>query len=256
MIYVTGDTHGNIIGNLWPKTNKLNKNDILIICGDCGIAWPHSDKNTMMSLNFLQNAIFKTIILFGNHDNYDFAETLPIVGNTSNGFMREMVFQNEVYDNIFIVDFPQIIKIDGNKCLFIPGADSHDIENLAYPFEKAKIYDFQKDNKLYRVVHESWWPQESINIKYAKSLIDNSDKDFDYVFTHDCPANLNKIFKPFGEIARFKPTEGQLFLQDIADNCNYKHWFHGHMHSRLDYNNNKNHLVYHEIPNVDTLEEI
>ena len=38
MIYVTGDTHGNIIGNLWPKTDKLNKNDILVICGDCGIA--------------------------------------------------------------------------------------------------------------------------------------------------------------------------------------------------------------------------
>ena len=44
MVYITGDTHGDLSLFKNPKLKKLNDDDILIICGDFGFLWDGSDK--------------------------------------------------------------------------------------------------------------------------------------------------------------------------------------------------------------------
>lgn len=39
MVYITGDTHGDISFLKNPKLKKLNEKDTLIICGDFGFLW-------------------------------------------------------------------------------------------------------------------------------------------------------------------------------------------------------------------------
>ena len=66
MIYITGDTHGDISCFKNPKLNKLGEKDILIVCGDFGFIWNPHDKNEKKNLEFLNNSIQK---LFHN-SNY------------------------------------------------------------------------------------------------------------------------------------------------------------------------------------------
>lgn len=44
MIYVTGDTHGDIGRFKSKEIKKLKKNDVLIVCGDFGFVWDGSKK--------------------------------------------------------------------------------------------------------------------------------------------------------------------------------------------------------------------
>ena len=44
MVYITGDTHGDLSLFKNPKLKKLNDDDILIICGDFGFLWDGSEK--------------------------------------------------------------------------------------------------------------------------------------------------------------------------------------------------------------------
>ena len=50
MIYITGDTHGDISCFKNPKLNKLGEKDILIVCGDFGFIWNPHDKNEKKNL--------------------------------------------------------------------------------------------------------------------------------------------------------------------------------------------------------------
>ena len=54
MIYITGDTHGDISCFKNPKLNKLGEKDILIVCGDFGFIWNPHDKNERKNLEYLK----------------------------------------------------------------------------------------------------------------------------------------------------------------------------------------------------------
>ena len=59
MIYITGDTHGDISCFKNPKLNKLGEKDILIVCGDFGFIWNPHDKNERKNKSCkLQNRIY------------------------------------------------------------------------------------------------------------------------------------------------------------------------------------------------------
>ena len=52
MIYVTGDTHGEIERFKDPEFKQLRKGDLLIVCGDFGFIWDGSkrEKNNLKKL--------------------------------------------------------------------------------------------------------------------------------------------------------------------------------------------------------------
>ena len=55
MIYVTGDTHGDITRFKDPQMKKLKKGDTLIICGDFGFIWDNSKKEKADLKKLLSN---------------------------------------------------------------------------------------------------------------------------------------------------------------------------------------------------------
>lgn len=44
MVYITGDTHGDLSFFRNPKLKKLKKGDTLIICGDFGFIWNNDEE--------------------------------------------------------------------------------------------------------------------------------------------------------------------------------------------------------------------
>lgn len=79
MIYITGDTHGDIDYKklLTLKEKNLSYDDYLIICGDAGICW--SPQSFQYHLD-LYNDIGCTIIFIdGNHENFEMLNQCPLV---------------------------------------------------------------------------------------------------------------------------------------------------------------------------------
>ena len=71
MIYITGDTHGDISCFKNPKLNKLGEKDILIVCGDFGFIWNPHDKNEKKNLEFLKKRKYTICFVDGAHENFD-----------------------------------------------------------------------------------------------------------------------------------------------------------------------------------------
>lgn len=234
-IYVCGDTHGDNVERFsykkHPALRELTEGDFVVVCGDTAIGWPDYDDTTEYSLEAVSKKPFTVLYLFGNHDNYDFAETLPMIDKFG-GHVRQIVFGDTVYENQFIIDKPTILMLGDKRCLFIPGADSHDADELFYPSDTVRIKQAQRMGRMFRIIGQTWWPQEAIDINACSRLMTLTESDkFDYVFTHDCPAHFTTIASPHGGSGwRLQSTFGERYLQALANKITYTRWFHGHMH--------------------------
>lgn len=238
-VFVTGDLHGDAISRFSysknpPLRETIQEGDIVVCLGDCGIVdWPGFEKQCNYMLDWLNDKPQTTILLYGNHDNYDAIQKYPVIKKYG-GYVRQ------VRDKVFAVDFPTVLDLNDNKCLLIPGADSHDIWNLFYPWQKDEIRKCRTNRKWYRVVGQSWWPQEKVNEPACSTLLgiysryvndyDSDKRKFDYVLTHDCP---DFLFKIWNSQDRRVPTEGEEFLGYLATCLSYKGWWHGHCHEEL-----------------------
>lgn len=200
MIYVTGDTHGEIDFDKLEKLKKkkLSYKDILIILGDCGICWSPSDLNKKLEL---YRSLHCTIIfLDGNHENFDMLESLPVIE-------RYGALMHKVDQHIYHVMRGEIMEIDKIKFLCIGGAHSIDI--------------------MWRVPGISWWPRENIeerDINNAKKRLEKNNNHVDFVLTHCIDSStVTKIFK-------FEKDSSTNQLKFIDRTVKYKYWLFGHYH--------------------------
>lgn len=226
---IRGDTHGsNPVGGYEEEFSGLDEHDTLLILGDTAVGWPEYDNDTLVILEEVKNYPFTTIYLFGNHDNYDYAETLPIADNG----MRQVVFNGKTYERQFIADKPMIADIAGYHCLLIPGADSHDIDYLFMPEDMDGYRLSHYQGRLSRVIGVNWWPQEAIDTTALYKLLrGRSDEHFDLVLSHDAPAHFTNIASPHGGAGyRLRPTVGERYLEALYESIDYDYWFHGHFH--------------------------
>ena len=200
MIYITGDTHGDID---YPKLLKLKEknlsyDDYLIICGDAGICWSIYDSRRFLSL---YNDIGCTILFIdGNHENFDMLNGLPLVEYKG-------ALMHQVDEHIFHILRGEILTLEGKTFFCLGGACSID--------------------KMYRTPHISWWPEEEINKHDIDNAIANLEKvnnKVDYVLTH-C-VDTKTVMKYF-YFRRDICTDQLMFIDKVVD---YKHWFFGHYH--------------------------
>lgn len=225
MLYFHGDIHGNPIRNFGFKINpymrQLTEDDYLFILGDCGVPWNnYTKKEDIYKLKWLNNQKYKTIFIAGNHDNYDLIEQMPQI-EFFGGTARQLTYENNVYNNIYYIDHPTIINIENQKILIVPGADSHDIQDGIIDGNDKnwkKIYktERKKGKRFMRISHLTWWPQEQIKIDETKKILEN-ENDFDLILSHDCPSQQLRYL--IGSWV--KPTDGELFLREVSDICNY-----------------------------------
>ena len=78
MIYVTGDTHGDIKRFRKRELKKLSAKDYLIICGDFGFLWDESPEEKE-KLEFLKSQKYTILFVDGTHENFDILESFPTV---------------------------------------------------------------------------------------------------------------------------------------------------------------------------------
>ena len=206
MIYITGDTHGNVDFDYlkdYFNNRFVNENDYLIILGDAGIVWSEKenfiDDYAMLGLNVL--------FIDGNHENFELLNRFPIV--TFNGAKC-----HKLYENVYHIMRGEIIKLN-NKTFFCMGG--------------ARSID-----KIYRIENISWWKEEDIgfnDIENGLANLKNVHNTVDYVLTHCAPTSIiNKMFN-------YKQDNNTKILEKFKEIINFKYWYFGHYHENKKYDN-------------------
>lgn len=213
MIYITGDTHGDIERIIDYKT-VLNEKDSLIILGDFGFIW---NDLYLHSLEELGKFKCKILFLDGNHENFTLLKTFPTV-DKFNGKVSVLS------RNVFWLKRGEIYTIEDLKFLTIGGANSID--------------------KNRRVPEVSWWDEENINRDEVNNILANLQKhDFkvDYILTHTCKeSEKEKLVTNFDNCITSQALTNLFKFYDIK----YKHWYFGHFHE--DKNLDKKHTAVYK----------
>lgn len=258
MLYFTGDVHSNIIERFsysrHPELRDLTEDDIVFVLGDFGCPWfnpdfhfydfwlkPGKEKEEHYKLNFLSEKPWTTIIVAGNHDNYDLIKKMPLV-ELGGAEVCQMYYDRKIYNNIYYIETPQFMEIQGQKLLLIPGAESHDVDFLIEP-KNVHAKDFLRyvqrqerngEQIFYRVNNFTWWKEEKINRDKVIKLLKQAPHEVDYILTHDCPGSMLNHWKKPGIPGRFIPTESELVLEELRQSVDYKIWLHGHFHHYIE----------------------
>lgn len=268
MLYLTGDTHGENIERFSFKKNpslrELTADDIVVVLGDTALMWPGAERITRYDMRQLRSKPFTIIFLFGNHDNYDWAETLPEV-DVFGGKMRQVVIDGEVFENRYVVSDWTVADLSGYHCLLCGHAKSHDIDHLYDENDKEGILAAKRRREWFRVAHKSWWPQETLDIDDAVIYVqEHEDEHFDAILTHDCPGYFCHIASPHGgSTFRFAPTRQEDYFDSWREDLDYDIWVHGHMHYEffrymdMRTQDNKQHFcIYHDFFSAETLKNL
>lgn len=201
MIYVTGDTHGDIDRFKDSAMKKLKKNDTLIICGDFGFFWDGSKKEKSV-LKKLASKDYTIAFVDGCHENFDILESYPI--SEWNGGKARIINKNIVH-----LMRGQIYTIEDKKIFTFGGGHSQDFE--------------------FRGSSENWWEREQPThdeIREAIRNLDENNNTVDYIITHEPPASLKDCLN----VDVLQRLEVHAFFEDIIKTCKYSKWFFGKCH--------------------------
>lgn len=210
MIYLTGDTHGEIdIHKLSANKNvgqvlkNCTKDDYLIICGDFGLVWDGSKEEKWWQ-KWLNDKPYTTLFVDGNHENTDLLSKYPIE------------------------------EWNGGKVQFIQPSVIHLMRGQMYTIDNKKIFTMGGGTSIDRWRRKegvSWWPQEIPSDDELKEGIDNLDKNnwkVDYIVTHEAPNSIHDLaIGPYSEKKHDKLT---CYLESLLQDLQFDKWYFGHYH--------------------------
>jgi predicted phosphodiesterase len=211
MIYLTGDTHGNLYRlNLIPA----KKGDVVIICGDFGVLWSQdklSEINEKKQIELAKSKDYDILFVDGNHENFNRIERLGTIQKYGNDV--------GVYlDNVFHLRRGNIYTIEGKKFFIFGGGLSID--------------------KAFRIPHISYWEQELPNFKEYKNGLDNLEKEnwkVDYILTHEAPESIaNELLRKHRWTHKDPAYNLPKYLEEVKNKTTFKHWFFAHYHITLE----------------------
>ena len=216
MLYVTGDTHGDLDFQKildWSEATKLNKDkDYLIILGDFGYVWENKrDNYEKEKLDFISCLPFTTLFIDGNHENHSRLNAMRVVN-----FMGGKA--HKVYDSIYHLMRGQVYNICNKSIFTFGGASSID--------------------KHLRVEGVSWWKEEEFSYIEAETAYENLNKvnwGVDYVLTHSAPLSIKD--KLYGNNNLYAPSATERLLEAILRNIKFKRWYFGHYHKDMKLDN-------------------
>jgi len=210
MIYLTGDTHGELgrfASNKFPEGKNLTKNDVVIIVGDFGMLWSRApSRSEVYWLNWLSEKPWTTLFLDGNHENFDRIDSLE-----ENTLFGGRV--GRVTSSIFHLKRGEVYDIDSNRFFVFGGGKSID--------------------KAMRVPGISWWDRELPNyMEYKNGLhhLARYSHEVDYILTHDAPNSIyDEMDKKYGLI-KTGNFDLPKFLEKVRITTSFKRWYFGHFH--------------------------
>ncbi|PWM21555.1 MAG: hypothetical protein DBX97_01935 [Collinsella tanakaei] len=201
MIYVTGDTHGDISRFETGKAKRLKKGDTLIVCGDFGFLWDGSEKEEKLR-NRLQKKKYTILFVDGSHENYDMLAKYPVT-EWNGGKVQQ------IGSNLYHLLRAQVFSIEGKKIFTFGGGESEDRQMYA-------------DTGL-------WWPQEMPSLEEMQEGVQNlkkNDMQVDYIITH-YPAPRMKTLH---DLANLEKNQLDMFFEQIARQVTFQGWFFGSLH--------------------------
>lgn len=226
MIYITGDTHGDIKRfntDKFPIQKEMTKDDYVIICGDFGLVWGQEESGyERYWLDWLNNKSFTTLFVDGNHENFNRLYSFP-VEKWHGGKVHK------IRDSVLHLMRGEIFDIDGKKFFAFGGASSHDIQNGVLNIDDyEKMYRYRKLGLFFRVKDYSWWERELPTYEEMKNGLNNLKKvdyKIDYIITHCSPTSILKCIDPTFDTDRLTD-----YLQQIYEKTDFNKWFFGHYH--------------------------
>lgn len=201
MIFITGDTHGDISRFKDSKLRKLKKNDYLIICGDFGFVWDNS-RNEQAALKKLKDMKYTILFVDGCHENFDMLNSLEV--KEWNGGKVHFIA-----DNIIHLMRGQVYEIDGKRIFAMGGGRSQDI-------------DIRREAGTW---YEAELPSSDEIAEGLRNLQKCSDK-VDYIVTHEPPGFIKNCFNDLN----MERLEADNFFENIIENCEFKNWYFGKCH--------------------------
>lgn len=233
MIYVTGDIHGEpqrFSTDNFPEQKEMTKDDFVIILGDFGLIWDASSQEKWWR-KWLDEKPFTTLFIDGNHENFDYLETFPVVDFHGGK-------AHKISDSIYHLMRGYIFDICGKKFFAFGGASSHDIQDgILDPSDYVDmLYDFKKEykrlsrsNAMFRVKGVSWWEQELPNYSEMNRGIESLravGNKVDYIISHCCPQEIAILLGEFKSSDVLTNYFNGLLRQGIE----FDKWYFGHYH--------------------------
>ena len=231
MIYLTGDTHGEMSRF---KFLDYSYGDIVIILGDFGGIFFNESRQFKEVRTQYEKGVFDTLndfkctFLFidGNHDNIDRLENFPIKYKFGNQV-------GEVSDNVFYLKRGHIYTIEDKKFMCMGGALSQDRNH------RTEGVDYWRDENP---TFKDW-------NKLEMELVNNQYK-VDYVLTHTPPEFITEKCLKYQYLS--EPSTPSYMLEDdyikgklndptartlnkVYDMIKFKIWFFGHMHLNITF---------------------
>lgn len=201
MVYLTGDTHGDLDRFRHGRLRWLGRRDIVVVLGDFGFVWDGSSEE-QKKLDWLRKRPYTLLFLDGSHENYDLLKQYP----------EQELFGGRVQSlggNVYHVCRGSILELEGRRYLCFGGAESPDKEE--------------------REPCVNWWKEElPSDEEYARceqNLAACGDR-IDYVLTHDAPSR----FLDFTVLASGETNQLHNFLDKILLKLTYEKWFFGCYH--------------------------
>lgn len=208
MIYVTGDTHGEVTFQKLPAFARANpqltKRDYVIIAGDFGGVW--SEKTLEEDLRPYSELPFTVLFVDGNHENFDLLNAFP-VSKWKGGkvhFVRE---------DIIHLMRGQVFELEGHTVFTFGGATSVDRGFLREGY--------------------SWWKAElptDEDLSEALANLKRYNNKVDYIITHSCGERA-LMYPPLRtrtlQMDVYPENQMLSYFEDILE---YKHWYFGHYH--------------------------
>ena len=201
MVYLTGDTHGDIDRFRHGRLRWLSRRDTVVVLADFGFVWDGS-KEEQKKLDWLRKRPYTLLFLDGCHENYDLLAQYP----TEERFGGTV---QALGGNVYHVCRGSVLTLEGKKYLCFGGAESQDKEE--------------------REPGVNWWPQEMpSDEEYARceKTLEENGWQVDYVLTHDAPSR----FLDFTALALGESNRLHLFLDKILLKLHYEKWFFGCYH--------------------------
>lgn len=228
MIFVTGDTHGNIdfakLKRLESQYPDLGESDYVIIAGDFGAVW---DEETLdKDLSPYEDLPFTVLFVDGNHENFDLLSAYPV--ETWKGGKVHKIKRNIIH-----LMRGQVFEIEGKTFFTFGGATSTDKE-----YRLAMGY--------------GWWERELPTCSEFEEALENLKRynnKVDYIITHSCGERA-LMYPPL----RTRSSKMRFFFENrllsvFEDSLQYSHWYFGHYHLDGDLND-KMTVLYQKIKRI------
>lgn len=229
MVYITGDTHGEVsrftnIKNQYGLTEK----DMLIVAGDFGCIFGHPIRDEE-KLDVLEKLPYTILFLDGNHECfpkiYAYSEEM-----WNGGRVRR------IRPNILHLMRGQVYKIDGMSLFTMGGGYSID--------------------KLYRIPGISWWAEEMpTEAEYAEARenLKKHDNAVDIMISHAAPDSAMEYFVQTGQISQryIQEMELNLFFEEVRQAARHRHYYFGHMHVDQQISENMT-VLYYDVYDLKT----